>query len=797
MFFWFSSHILLSIFATKQKKLKTSPSPYIFKVAVSLWLLVLWLMPNLILGQCGPLTTIYTGDNQQDGIMFDITATNSVVIAGFDCNLGNTVTPYNMEIYYKSGTHDGFTNNAAAWTLAGSASGFMGLGLGVPTSIPIVVNLAIPQGQTYAFYITGTGNNAYVTYSGNLPTPLGNQSASDANITIWEGTSKAYPFGAEDAARNPNITCHYYFEQPVLVETDNSCGGIADGIVEATGMGLGPWVYTISDINGVLATSLATNGPYTFTGLIEGEYTISATDASGCTGIALAELESAASMSITPVISDNLCFGGAIGSAEITISGGIAPYDITWIDPFANVLQIDPLSNGTATLDSLAAGIYIITAVGQGGCSVTSSVTVTEPATALTLTLTPQDISCFQSLDGEIAVSQDGVSPYAYEVVDVLGDPVSTASNAAAHTFQGLEAGIYFVTVIDADGCETTDNVEIFEPTQIEVQISSIPILCFNATDGVAHINQVSGGTTPYAQTLWNDPALQTGNTAINLSPGSYTASVVDANGCVLSVGFVFPNPPAMILNASYLTDTCGQGKGAAIVQAALGTPPYTYLWKPDGVDLSVHHDLYEGSYEVVVTDVNGCKDSVFVDVVDDIPYPTAAFEHRIEGEDFFDKEVQFINYSIGTSQWTWNFGDGGSASGENPRHHYEESGEYLVQLLASNGYCVDTGYQYVTIDPMHVVYVPNSFTPGINGKNDYFYPQGEGIELESYDMFIYDRWGKMVWQTGSMIKMWDGTNMNSLKPVPGGTYVYKISYRESADLNAHVIRGVVHIIYD
>jgi len=331
----------------------------------------------------------------------------------------------------------------------------------------------------------------------------------------------------------------------------------------------------------------------------------------------------------------------------------------------------------------------------------------------------------------------------------------------------------------------------------LEVQTLLSPVLCFDGNQGVGTISAILGGTTPYGQTTWNDPLAQVGNTATDLYAGTYIATVSDANGCTLEVEFEFDNPPPLTLNPDYATDTCGQGKGAAMIDVSLGTPPYTFLWKPDGVDTQTHYNLFEGSYEVVVTDANGCKDSVFVSVQDDLPYPHAAFDYRIEGENQISEEVQMLNNSIGTSQWTWNFGDGESSNEENPRYHYNRAGDYLIQLLASNGFCVDTTYRYVNIDPMLLVYIPNSFTPGINGKNDYFYPQGEGIELESYDMFIYDRWGNLIWQTGNFSKKWDGTNMYSLKQVAVGTYAYLIKFREFADLDRHEYTGVVHILRD
>ncbi|MCF8465433.1 MAG: gliding motility-associated C-terminal domain-containing protein [Flavobacteriales bacterium] len=756
---------------------------------------VLLLSTTFGYSQCNPLSTLYAENNGQDGIMFDINAIVDVTITGFDFNMGAT-TPYNMEIYFKAGTHVGFEMTPGAWTLAGTAANVMGVGLNVPTAIPIALNVAIPAGQTYSFYITDTGSAANLDYTNG--TVVGALYSTDGNINVYEGTGKDYPFLQNFAPRIPNTTVYYdCCPKPILVELDNSCSGFPDGSIEATGQGVGPWVYEVSNTSGVLQTSPSINGPYTFIGLIEGQYVVTATDANGCVANEDAELEPAAPMTIAASVTDNFCFGGVIGEINVNVVGGSAPFDIGWSDLFGNILQLNPQTNGTSSLSGLAAGTYVVGALDQAGCQTVDSIVVSEPVSALVLTLTPSNLLCFESGDGQILASLNGVSPFVYDLENAMGIPIGNANNAGNHTFQNLNAGNYSVTVTDANGCEATEDVELTEPAMLDAVSSTSPVLCFNGNQGSASISSISGGTTPYGQTSWNDPTSQVGNSATGLFPGAYTATIIDANGCTLEVDFLFNNPPPLTLNPSYLTDTCGQGKGAAIINVSLGTPPYTYLWKPDGLTTQFHYQLLEGFYEVVVTDANGCTDSAFVEVKDDISYPIAAFDYRIEGEDVLTQEVQFLNNSVGTSQWTWNFGDGESSNEENPLYQYDYAGDYLVQLLASNGFCVDTTYKYVNIDPMLLVYVPNAFTPGINGKNDFFFPQGEGIELESYDMFIYDRWGKLLWQTGNFSKKWDGTNMFTLKEVPNGTYAYLIKFKEFADLDRHEYTGVVHLLRD
>lgn len=154
-------------------------------------------------GTIEDLTTAFNENNGQSGIMFDINATNAVTITSFETNADVTD---DYEIYYKAGTHVGSETNAGAWTLAGSATGVVNNAANTPTPIPIGLNVAIPAGQTYAFYITMT-NNTDMNYTNG--TAVGNTLASDANIEVLEGTGKGYPFGASYTPRNPNIIVHY------------------------------------------------------------------------------------------------------------------------------------------------------------------------------------------------------------------------------------------------------------------------------------------------------------------------------------------------------------------------------------------------------------------------------------------------------------------------------------------------------------------------------------------------------------------------------------------------------------
>ncbi|WP_163411588.1 BspA family leucine-rich repeat surface protein, partial [Flavobacterium ajazii] len=171
--------------------------------------------------QCLSLATPYNSDNSNKGVMFNIvTGATPITITSFDMNLIGTVTGI-FEIYYKSGTYVGSESNAAAWTLAGSAS-VTSLGTNQTTPIPLALSIPIPANTTFAFYITN--NNpiipAGVRYTNGTYTTL----ASDSYMSIAGGIGKAYPFGNDYLGRRVNCTPHYYINSNACLPEINLKG---------------------------------------------------------------------------------------------------------------------------------------------------------------------------------------------------------------------------------------------------------------------------------------------------------------------------------------------------------------------------------------------------------------------------------------------------------------------------------------------------------------------------------------------------------------------------------------------
>jgi hypothetical protein len=143
------------------------------------------ILSTTITGPDQSLMASNTAGNNHRGNMFDIVATNSVTILSFDAfPMGNTT----IEIYYKVGTWNGFANTPAAWTFVGSAPVAFTGGF---APVPVNVNVTIPAGQTYGFYVTSNTMAISLNYSNG--TSVGNVYSSDGNISFLEGGGMEYP----------------------------------------------------------------------------------------------------------------------------------------------------------------------------------------------------------------------------------------------------------------------------------------------------------------------------------------------------------------------------------------------------------------------------------------------------------------------------------------------------------------------------------------------------------------------------------------------------------------------------
>lgn len=300
------------------------------------------------------------------------------------------------------------------------------------------------------------------------------------------------------------------------------------------------------------------------------------------------------------------CFGEANGIIVLTTANGTAPYTYAWS---RNGVPQPPFSDtGNAfTIGTLSAGVYQFTLTDNTACTAVATAVVTQPAAALSLSRVITNVLCSNGNNGAIDLSVTGGTPnYTYK----------WSSGNTTQDLINLTAGTYTVTVTDANNCTATISTTVTQPPSILLSKSVSNIACFGGNTGAINLN-VSGGTGTYNfnwshLTGSNDPEDIT-----NLTAGTYTVTVTDANGCTRTNSTTVTHPLALSLVSSPVVKsvTCNGGNDGAIdLTWTGGTGNLSYLWN-DAYTLQDRSKLAAGTYTVTVTDANSCTATVSVTV--------------------------------------------------------------------------------------------------------------------------------------------------------------------------------------
>jgi gliding motility-associated-like protein len=376
------------------------------------------------------------------------------------------------------------------------------------------------------------------------------------------------------------------------------CQGDCDGqiIVTATAgtgtLGVNGYEYRIfgpGQLGGIFSS---TNN---FFNLCAGTFTVEVRDGNNCILPLSITLTEPPLLTATANSSPALCNGTATGQATANPTGGTAPYSYLWDN-----------NETTVTATGLSAGTHSVTITDANGCQITAATLVTEPSllTASTSFVSP---SCFGSADAVATVlATGGTAPYSYAW--------STGSGSASAL--GLPAGVFFVSVTDANGCSVSSVVTVTEPAVLTLTLSASNLICANNNGGQISASP-SGGTAPYSY-LWNNG--QTTATATGLAAGTYTVFVTDARGCQTNGQSSLSQPVALNITLDSVRNaSCdGSANGSAFVSAQGGIAPYTYLWS-DGQTTAAATGLASGTYSLTVTDANGCANVLTASVTDPV----------------------------------------------------------------------------------------------------------------------------------------------------------------------------------
>ena len=505
----------------------------------------------------------------------------------------------------------------------------------------------------------GNNGTATIATSGGTTPYSYLWSNGDTNPTTNNLIAGTYSVTVTDSL-GCNFTDSITITQPLplnftFTKTNVSCFSGNDGVASIVVTG-GTLPYTYSWNNGD-TDSLNTD-------LIAGTYILTITDALGCSLIDSVTITEPTVLSSTMVTTNVGCFGGNTGSATVTVIGGTLNYSYLW-------------SNGQAAdnINALLAGTYIVTVTDDNSCSITDSITLTQPASGLSLTLTNTNVSCNGGNDGEfVVIPNGGTTPYTYLWSNADADSIA----------QNLIAGNYSVTVTDNNGCTIDSTGIVTEPTPLTTQIVNVVNTFCGLANGSALVT-ATGGTAPYTY-LWSNWALT--DTITNVLAGFYSVTTTDSKNCTqidtITITDV-PNPQVNITSSSDVL-CFGGNTGTATATPSLGIPNYTYMWAPSGNNTANPTNLMVGTHYVTLTDGNGCTatDSVIIGQ----PTPLSIIIDSITIVSCFGSSDGQIETSGngGTPTYSYNWSNGDTTSTITNLL----SGSYTLTLIDSNNCSVN-----------------------------------------------------------------------------------------------------------
>jgi gliding motility-associated-like protein/uncharacterized repeat protein (TIGR01451 family) len=440
------------------------------------------------------------------------------------------------------------------------------------------VNISCVNGNNGGAIVLCTGGVAPYTYLWNNGSTINNPTnliagintvtITDANLcTATLSTTLTQPTEVQLSETHQNISCF---------------NGNNGAITLTVAGGTGPFTYSWN--NGATSQNLI-NLPI-------GTYHVTATDANGCTDTLTVTLSQPnAPLNSSDTHTNILCKGFSTGAIDLSVTGGTAPYTYIW-------------SNGqnTQDIDSLLSGNYSVIITDAKSCMFYDTIQLTEPLNALSYSSIVTPVKCYGEATGAINITvAGGTSPYTY----------SWSSSNQTEDISNKLTGNYSVTITDAHLCILVSNsINIPQPLA-PLSVSHIidDVNCFGGNDGAIDLT-VNGGTAPYTFAWSNGQIIQD---IFNLTKDTFNVIVTDTNNCVIQDSLIFvPQPAASYMLSTVNTDVLcfGFSTGAIDFNVTGGTLPYTYLWSNGQTSQDID-SLTIGSYEVIVTDSKGCKDSI------------------------------------------------------------------------------------------------------------------------------------------------------------------------------------------
>lgn len=455
------------------------------------------------------------------------------------------------------------------------------------------------------------------------------------------------------------------------------------------------------------------------------------------------------------------------------LAGTISP-------PNPTILQPISTTNYTFTTTSIA-----------GGCTKQDMFTVTV-ITPFTVNMPPPASFCTSSgTQNIVATFTDfNTGAPAQPPATWAGNGISNNNGFGSATFDPALAGPGTHTLVLTAGtsCLVFDTVVY---TVNPFQSATLqPIGPFCVYDGAVQILAASSGGT------WYGPVTGAGTfnpgmagVTSNLTPPYHSIKYVTNAGtpCPDSSTIqveVFARPLV-----DFTTDTTEGCEPDVPIQftPVVSPPGGTFVWNfgngttSTGASPGNQYSI-PGTYspKLTYTDPNGCVDDTLKSALISVhPRPNADFYSNPGNTTILEPHIYFVNTSNGATDYLWDIAGFMQTTVENPDYEFADPGLYQITLWVTNQFdCSDSAMLMLDIDPDHVIYIPNAFTPNFDGKNDIFQAEAFGIyETESFRMMIFDRWGNKMFEASDINDGWDGTKNGDM--LQEDIFVYLVEYKD------------------
>ncbi len=540
-------------------------------------------------------------------------------------NVQGGVSPYQYSWY----------NNSDATSILSTTSTVTNLGIGT-----YVLDITDANGiQTSANYTVTQPAELIATFTQTNVSCKGDSSGS-IDISVSGGTG-AYTYFWSNSANTQDVSGLIAGNYSVTIRDANLCettltieitepatildisnvtiinttgNGLSDGSIDVTAVGGTP-TYTYEwRLNGTTTIIGTTNILST---ILAGDYELTLIDSNGCTFTAVYTVNEPALLEITSIdeTAPVLCFGDTNAALLGNVQGGVAPYVYSWY----NSSDATTILSTTNTVSNLGIGTYVLDVTDTNGIQTSANYTVTQPNLLEITNIAVTNVSCYNGSDASIDVTvTGGTGSYIYSWSN---------SGSSTNVLTNVIAGDYDVTITDDNGCVVSSGtITVTQPPIYDItSVSLIRPSGVGVPDGSIAID-IIGGISPYdyvwtdqnGVTIQSNTNVTTTSDAINnLQEGTYTITITDANGCILTDAYNLADPGELLLSVTQnqFISCFGGSDGELQVNTIGGAGGNNFAWynilDPTIIigTTAILANVSAGSYYVIVSNADGIQE--------------------------------------------------------------------------------------------------------------------------------------------------------------------------------------------